>query len=100
MDTKNIYDDELTNQEAQNIIKEGTEFLEGLKEDTKDFENVVYSDDENPHNLTAKNMNVLIDTESGENKIIGVADNLKDSFEEMVKKINDILIINLKYIYF
>lgn len=47
-------------------------------------------ENDNPDNLEVKNMDVIIDSETGENKILGTLDeDFKDSFDEMVKKINE-----------
>lgn len=92
---KNMYDNTVTEEERDKIIKEGNEFIEGLKKETENISNVVDFPTNNSKDLPVKNMEVAIDPNTGEHKILGSTEvekessELKDSFEEMVKKINE-----------
>ncbi len=94
MDTNNMFDTQLTDEEREKLLKDGTNFINNLKEETKDIQNVV-NYNENPDNLPVKNMEVIVDPATGENKILGSSEEaveeseLKNSFDEMVRKINE-----------
>ena len=94
MDTDNMFDTQLNDEERETFIKDGTDFIDNLKEETKNIQNIV-DYNENPHNLPVKNMKVIVDPDTGENKILGSSEEaideseLKNSFDEMVRKINE-----------
>lgn len=81
-----------TNKES---LEETNKFINQLKEETANIEpnavtsdNMVGSDDN--HDIEKVNMNVLIDPETGEQKIIGRAgEEIKYNFEGVIKQIND-----------
>lgn len=97
MDTNKMFDKELTQEQSDEIIKESNDFINNLKEETKDISNVINFPieteevSENGEIIESRMMDVLIDPDTGSRKIIGSADNeaVKDSFDEMVKKINE-----------
>ena len=92
---KNMYDTEVTDEQREQIIKEGNEFIECLKKDTEGISNVINYPTDDSEDLPVKNMEVMVDPNTGEHKILGSTEEeqdsseLKDSFDEMVKKINE-----------
>ena len=71
-----------------------TESVPVLKKDTEGISNVI-NYPTNSEDLPVKNMEVMVDPNTGEHKILGSTEEeqdsseLKDSFDEMVKKINE-----------
>ena len=75
-------------------LEETNKFIDQLKKETDNIEpNVVTSDNivgSDHDNIEKVNMNVLIDPETGEHKIIGRAgEEIKYNFEGIIKQIND-----------
>ena len=91
----NMNDTVLTEEEKEKILNDGNEFKEGLKKDTENVSNVIQFPTDNTENLPVKNMEVIVNSDTGENKILGSTEEeidsseLKNSFDEMVKKINE-----------
>ena len=61
--------------------EEGNEFIEGLKKDTEGISNVINYPTSNSENLPVKNMEVIVDPNTGENKILGSTEGEKDQSE-------------------
>jgi hypothetical protein len=96
-DNKELMDKELSEEEANAMIKEGNEFINSLKKDVEeagiDIDNInVASDDEE---ILVKNMNTLYDPDTNEHKILGsnlesyIEKDKNEVFEYIVNKIND-----------
>jgi hypothetical protein len=96
-DNKELMDKELSEEEANAMIKEGNEFINSLKKDVEeagiDIDNInVASDDEE---ILVKNMNTLYDPDTNEHKILGsnlesyIEKDKNEVFESIVNKIND-----------
>lgn len=96
-DNKELMDKELSEEEANAMIKEGNEFINSLKKDVEeagiDINNInVASDDEE---ILVKNMNTLYDPDTNEHKILGsnlesyIEKDKSEIFESIVNKIND-----------
>lgn len=88
-----MFDKEISNTDADNFIKEGAEFLDSLKSDVEEAGIDINNNYNAPVELESRMMDVLIDPATGERKILGDAnienEEKVDSFEEMVKKINE-----------
>lgn len=87
-------DKELTLEESKALAEDTNEYLDGLKDDIKDVKNVLNfpEDEEKVEELDVKNMDVVVDPLTGEHKILGSTEEVnevKDSFDEMVRKINE-----------
>lgn len=88
-----LYDRELTDQEIESINENTEEFLNQLKEDTKDITNVInYPEPElTEEDGYYKNMNVTTNIDTGEKMILGEEsdDDFDKSFDDMVNRINE-----------
>lgn len=87
-----MFDKEISNNEADDFVKEGINFIDSLKKDVEEA-GIEIDDSKAPVELESRMMDVLIDPVTGERKILGDAnrdeESEEDPFDEMVKKINE-----------